>query len=73
MAITPSTHRQPTADPVYPPTIGPRAGPRKAALANTDIPRPLCDAGNISATVPPAFVRGEEPNAPAKNRRMSSV
>jgi hypothetical protein len=30
-------------------------------------------AGNISAITPPAFVNGDDPNAPAKNRKIISV
>lgn len=44
-----------------------------------EISKPGCHLGGmnkrtyISAITPPAFVRGEEPIAPAKNRRMSKV
>lgn len=34
---------------------------------------PRCAAGNKSAITPPAFVKGEEPKAPAKNRSMINV
>lgn len=30
---------------------------------------PRSDAGNMSAITPPALVRGDEPRAPAKNRK----
>ena len=43
------------------------------AAAKTDMASPRWDAGNMSAMTPPAFVRGEEPKAPAKNRRMIRV
>lgn len=34
---------------------------------------PLSFAGNISAITPPALVNGDDPNAPAKKRRIISV
>lgn len=73
MAMRPSTHRQPFVSPKKPPTIGPSVGPMNGAAAKTDMARPRCFAANMSAMTPPAFVRGDEPNAPAKNRSMSSV
>jgi len=51
----------------------PMVGPRNGAAAKTLIANPRCEAVNISAITPPAFVKGEEPKAPAKNRRMRSV
>ena len=48
-------------------------GPIKGAAEKTDIANPRCDAENISAMTPPAFVSGEDPNAPAKNRKTTSV
>ena len=51
----------------------PRVGPKKGAAAKRDMATPRCLAGNISAITPPTLVRGEEPKAPAKNRRMTSV
>jgi hypothetical protein len=50
----------------------PRVGPKKGAAAKTLIANPRWEAGNISAMTPPAFVKGEDPNAPAKNRRIRS-
>ncbi len=73
MAIRLSTHLHPFVSPRKPPTMGPRVGPMKGAAAKTDMARPRCDAGNISAITPPAFVKGDEPNAPAKNRRIIRV
>jgi hypothetical protein len=51
----------------------PRVGPKKGAAANTLIASPRWEAGNMSAITPPAFVKGEDPNAPAKKRKMRSV
>src|ERR1700722_12349113 len=73
IAMTPSTQRQPTVSPTNPPTMGPMVGPRKGALEKTLMPSPRSLAGNMSAMTPPAFVKGDEPNAPARNRRMMSV
>ena len=73
IAMRPSTQRQPSVSPRKPPTIGPSVGPMNGAAANTDMARPRCEAENISAMTPPAFVRGDEPKAPAKNLRMIRV
>ena len=73
IAINPSTQRQPSVSPTNPPTMGPKVGPMNGAAAKTDMASPRWDAGNISAMTPPAFVRGEEPKAPAKNRRIIRV
>jgi len=70
IAMRPSTHHQPSVSPRKPPTIGPSVGPINGAVAKTDMARPHCDAGNMSAMTRLASVRGEEPKAPAKNRRM---
>lgn len=53
--------------------IGPMTGPRKGAAAKTLIARPRWEAGNMSDITPPAFVNGEDPNAPAKNLRTIRV
>lgn len=42
-------------------------GPRNGAAAYNELAIPRWEAGNMSARIPPPFVRGEEPNAPAKN------
>ncbi|KAI4085888.1 MAG: hypothetical protein LQ344_008048, partial [Seirophora lacunosa] len=73
MAMTPSSQRHPTVSPTNPPTMGPKTGPQNGAAAKIDIARPRCDAGNMSAITPPEFVRGEDPKAPAKKRKMTSV
>lgn len=51
----------------------PMTGPRKGAAAKILIANPRSEAGNISAITPPAFVNGDDPKAPAKNRKMISV
>ena len=43
------------------------------AAAKTDIAKPRCEAGNISAITPPAFVNGEDPDSPQKNRKTIRV
>lgn len=53
--------------------MGPMTGPRNGAAAKILVAKPLWDAGNISAMTPPAFVNGEEPNAPARNLKMIRV
>ncbi len=73
IAMRPSTQRQPSVFPRKPPTIGPSVGPMNGAAAKADMARPRCEAGNMSAMIPPAFVRGEEPKAPAKKQRIIRV
>ena len=73
MAMRPSTHRQPSVIPRKPPTMGPITGPMKGATEKMLIARPRSLAENKSATTPPAFVSGEDPKAPPKNRRMRRV
>jgi hypothetical protein len=53
--------------------MGPMTGPRNGAAAKMLVAKPRCEALNISEITPPAFVNGEEPNAPAKNLRMIKV
>ena len=72
-AMKPITHRQPADSPKKPPIIGPSTGPKKGATAKKLIARPRSEAANISAMTPPALVSGEEPKAPAKNRRIIKV
>jgi hypothetical protein len=43
------------------------------AAANILIAKPRSRAGKQSAITPPAFVSGEDPNAPEKNLRMMTV
>lgn len=73
MAISPSTHLHPSVIPKNPETIGPKTGPMNGAILKTLIARPRSFAANRSATTPPALVRGLDPKAPPKNRRMRSV
>ena len=73
IAISPSTHFQPCDCPRKPPTIGPIVGPRDGQRAKIAMARPRSDAGNTSAITPPAFVKGDEPKAPAKKRMRRSV
>jgi hypothetical protein len=54
-------------------TLRPYLRPADGANTKMDIANPLSLAAKQSAITPPAFVRGEEPNDPAKNRKMSSV
>lgn len=68
MAISPSTHSQPCDCPRKPPTMGPIVGPRDGQRAKMAMASPLSEAGNTSAITPPAFVNGDDPKAPAKNR-----
>jgi hypothetical protein len=51
----------------------PRVGPMKGAIAKILIATPLSSPENISATTPPAFVKGDDPKEPAKNLNMRSV
>lgn len=51
----------------------PIVGPKKGAAANMLIASPRSLAGNISAITPPAFVKGLDPKAPAKNLNIRSV
>ena len=44
--------------------------PKNGAAANKLIAIPRSFAGNISAITPPALVNGDEPNEPAKKRRI---
>jgi hypothetical protein len=64
----PSSHRNPKFWAIKPPTTGPSTGPSKGAEEKTMMPRPRCEAGNISATTPPALANNDEPNAPFINR-----
>ena len=73
IAIMPITHRHPSDSARKPPAIGPIVGPRKGARAKSPMARPRSDALNISAICPPALVRGDDPNAPAKNLKTRSV
>jgi hypothetical protein len=73
MARNPKTHRHPFVIPKKPPIIGPRTGPRKGAEAKRLIAMPRCLAGNMSAITPPALVRGDDPNDPARKRRIMRV
>lgn len=66
-------HPPPFASLRNPAIQGEAQGPNEGASANKLIANPLCDAGKISAITPPALVSGEEPKAPAKNRRTSNV
>lgn len=45
----------------------------KGAAAKSVMARPLSLAAKVSAMTPPEFVRGEDPKAPAKKRKMMSV
>ena len=47
--------------------------PKNGAAANKLIAIPRSFAGNISAITPPALVNGDEPNEPAKKRRIIRV
>lgn len=47
--------------------------PRKGAAANKLMAIPRSFAGNMSAITPPALVNGEDPNEPAKKRRIIRV
>ena len=49
------------------------AGPKNGAAAKILIAKPRSEAGNISAMTPPAFVKGDDPKAPAKNRSIRRV
>ena len=71
-ARKPSTHLQPAFILRNPPMIGPRAGPKKGAAAYKLSAKPRWRAVNKSDIVPPAFVNGADPNAPAKKRRITS-
>ncbi|KAL5045078.1 hypothetical protein BDW71DRAFT_208680 [Aspergillus fruticulosus] len=51
-------------------TSGKQNLPRNGAAAKALIAMPRCSAGIMSAITPPALVIGDDPNAPAKNRRM---
>jgi len=48
-------------------------GPRNGAAAKKVMAKPRSEAGNMSAITPPAFVNGEDPKEPARNRKMSRV
>lgn len=54
---------------MYPPEMGPRAGPRNGAAENSAMPIPRCSAVSRSETVPPALVSGEEPKKPERARK----
>ena len=73
MVRRPITQRQPSDSLRNPAIHGDVQGPKEGAKANKLIARPRSDAGKISAMTPPALVIGEEPKAPAKNRKTSSV
>ncbi len=66
------THRHPQFSPRKPPIIGPITGPNNGAEENATSANPRWRIGQISATTPPAFVKGEAPKVPAKNLMMSS-
>merc|ERR1712093_118851 len=53
--------------------IGPRVGPKNGASAKHVIARPRLLALNMSAVVPPAFVRRQAPKVPDRKRQMSRV
>ncbi|KAG7419218.1 hypothetical protein Forpe1208_v003536 [Fusarium oxysporum f. sp. rapae] len=72
IARNPMTQRQLAFMPMKPPQIGPKTGPRNGAAAKMAIAKPRWDAGNMSAMAPPAFVKGDEPKAPARNRKTSN-
>src|ERR1700760_3518056 len=70
IAINPISHLHPALSPRNPKMTGPRLGPRKGSAAKILIAKPLSRAEKQSAMTPPALARGEEPKAPAMNRRM---
>jgi hypothetical protein len=72
-AMKPISHLHPALSARNPPITGPILGPRKGAAAKILIARPLSRAWKQSAITPPAFVSGEEPKAPAMNRRIIMV
>lgn len=45
-------------------------GPRKGAAAKMAVASPRIFALNMSLIVPPLLVNGEDPNAPARKRKM---
>src|SRR6187402_1787291 len=69
---TPWTHLQPTVMVINPPTIGPRTGPIKGAVAKMDIARPRWAGKKRSAISPPELVREDAPKVPARNLNTKS-
>jgi len=78
-----SPRNPPTTGPIVGPALGQtnptikhlstRNSPKNGAEAKILMAKPLCCAENISAMTPPAFVKGLEPKAPAKNLKMITL
>ena len=74
MRVIHSVHRHVTREdcPMKPPTIGPKIGPMKAALANTGNANTRSIGDQRSEMEPPAHVSGVEPKNPRLPVRTSS-
>lgn len=68
---TQNSHRQSVPDtPMKPPTMGPRAGPAKGAMAKMAIASPRVFGPQMSAMTAPELVKGEAPKAPLRKRKI---